>query len=347
MTSTHASPRHSLWQPDTCPIAPDSGAALPALAEDEGFRSALRILDKGGLVAIPTETVYGLAADATDGEAVARIFATKERPGFNPLISHLPSLEAAMAHGWFNDAAMRLARAFWPGPLTLVVPRQPDSAIADLTCAGLETVALRVPDAPLMRALAQALGRPLAAPSANRSGRVSPTSADHVMAELGARIDLIADLGPCRVGVESSVVYCCDNEPVTLLRPGGLATEEIEAALGAPLQRAGIDDHAPSSPGMLTSHYAPGALVRLEAGEVHDGEALLAFGPTLPKGAEKAVAMINLSPDGDLVEAAKGLFSSLRALDREDVHTIAVAPIPSEGLGEAINDRLGRAAAGR
>ena len=333
-----------LWQPETCSVDARSGAALAPLARDAGFGNALDVLGQGGLMAIPTETVYGLAADATNGEAVARIFAAKERPSFNPLISHLPSLPAAERHGHFNADARLLAERFWPGPLTLVVPKQAQSAIADLTSAGLETVALRVPDAPLMRALSHALGRPLAAPSANRSGRVSPTLASHVVEELSGRVDLIADLGPCPVGVESSVVLCVDGLPATLLRPGGLATGDLDAALGRPLARAGSDDEAPASPGMLASHYAPSIPVRLNASEIEQGEALLAFGPVLPDHAERASATLNLSRRGDMLEAAQNLFAHLRALDREGVRAIAVAPVPSEGLGEAINDRLRRAA---
>ncbi|SNY92537.1 translation factor SUA5 [Cohaesibacter sp. ES.047] len=333
-----------LWHPHSFSIDARSGKALEPLADESGFEVACQLLEKGGLVAVPTETVYGLAADATSPAAVARIFAAKDRPSFNPLISHLPSLEAAKAHGQFNEAALRLAKAFWPGPLTLVVPRAPASPIADLTSAGLETVALRVPDAPLMRALAYRLDKPLAAPSANRSGRVSPTTASHVAEELNGRVDLIADLGPCRVGVESSVVLCSGDHPVTLLRPGGIATEALEAALGAPLIKAGTDDQAPSSPGMLSSHYAPSVPVRLNATHINAGEALLAFGPDLPEGSAHAAVILNLSPAGDSFEAAQKLFAGLRTLDRDDVSGIAVAPIPNEGLGEAINDRLRRAA---
>lgn len=331
-----------LWTPDSLVIDPDSGSLIGSVA---GFDAACDCLAQGGLVAIPTETVYGLAADAANGKAVAGIFDAKSRPSFNPLISHLPNLTAAQRHGHFNEAALKLAKAFWPGPLTLVVPKKGDSAIADLTTAGLGSVALRVPDAPLMRALSFALDKPLAAPSANRSGRVSPTHAAHVMEELSGRIDMVADLGPCSVGVESSVVYCADGEPVTLLRPGGLATEAIEACLGQPLARAGSDDQAPTSPGMLTSHYAPSRPVRLNAASARAGEALIAFGPTLPQGAEAAAEIINLSPTGDSLEAAKNLFAALRALDRDEITAIAVAPIPMDGLGEAINDRLKRAAA--
>ncbi|MCV6601908.1 MAG: L-threonylcarbamoyladenylate synthase [Cohaesibacter sp.] len=332
------------WSPPRIEIDPSTGALQ---APVDGFAQAVETLGDGGLVAVPTETVYGLAADACNGAAVAGIFAAKNRPSFNPLISHVPSLEVAQKHGCFNEQALALAKTFWPGPLTLVVPKRPDSPIADLVSAGLETIALRVPDAPLMRALSHALDRPLAAPSANRSGRVSPTSAAHVREELDARIDLIADLGACTVGVESSVVFCVTGQPVTLLRPGGLSSKAIERLIGSSLLRAGADDQSPASPGMLTSHYAPSCPVRLNARSVQPGEALLAFGPDLPDGADQAVAMINLSEIGDDLEAAQALFAGLRALDQKHVSRIAVAPIPDQGLGEAINDRLRRAAAGR
>nr|WP_321462844.1 L-threonylcarbamoyladenylate synthase [uncultured Cohaesibacter sp.] len=333
------------WQPPHFDINPQTGAPGAELASDPGFVSAKAILLAGGLVAIPTETVYGLAADATNAEAVAGIYQAKNRPSFNPLISHLPSLEAACEHGLFNEDGLKLAAAFWPGPMTLVVRKRAESPIADLTSAGLDTVALRVPDSALMRALAHATGKPLAAPSANRSGRVSPTSAAHVAEELGDRIDMIADLGSCRVGVESSVILCVDGAPATLLRPGGISAQQLEAVLGRPLARAGTDDKAPSSPGMMTSHYAPSVAVRLNATEIKAGEALIAFGPHLPLHAERAVEIVNLSPTGDSFEAAQKLFAALRALDRPDISCIAVAPIGNEGLGEAINDRLKRAAA--
>lgn len=336
-----------LWHLKNFVIDPVAGKADPATLADADFEAARSCLEQGGLVAIPTETVYGLAADATNAEAVAGIFAAKNRPSFNPLISHLPSLDAAGQHGVFNDDARLLARHFWPGPLTLVVPKQLDSSIADLTSAGLETVALRVPDAPLMRALSSALGRPLAAPSANRSGRISPTEAAHVVEELNGRIDMIADLGSCRVGVESSVVFCSQDHAPTLLRPGGIAAEDLEAILGRPLRRAGTDDNSPASPGMMTSHYAPSIPVRLNATDIRKGEALLSFGPVLPKNSEHATAHLSLSPEGNNIEAAKNLFAALRSLDRPDISAIAISPISSNGLGEAINDRLKRAAAGR
>ncbi len=333
-----------LWSPTDIVIDPQTGARSEPL---DGFDQAVECLAEGGLMAVPTETVYGLAADATNSAAVAEIFAAKNRPSFNPLISHLPSLEVAQHYGQFNEDALRLAKAFWPGPLTIVVPKQRDSAIADLVSAGLDTIALRVPDAPLMRALSHALDRPLAAPSANRSGRVSPTSAPHVIEELDGRIDMIADLGSCAVGVESSVVFCAPGQPVTLLRPGGLSSEAIEDCLGKPLLRAGSNDQAPSSPGMLTSHYAPSCPVRLNANSVNAGEALLTFGTDLPEGADRANFILNLSEAGNDLEAAQNLFAGLRQLDKDGATSIAVAPIPDDGLGEAINDRLRRAAAGR
>ncbi len=333
-----------LWSPTDIVIDPKTGALSEPL---DGFEQAVECLARGGLMAIPTETVYGLAADATNSTAVAGIFSAKNRPSFNPLISHLPNLEAAQHYGQFNDDALRLAEAFWPGPLTIVVPKQPHSSIADLVSAGLDTIALRVPDAPLMRALSYTLDRPLAAPSANRSGRVSPTSASHVIEELDGRIDVIADLGSCSVGVESSVVFCASEQAVTLLRPGGLSSEAIEDCLGKVLLRAGSDDETPSSPGMLTSHYAPSCPVRLNAVTVNEGEALLAFGPDLPDGSEQASSILNLSVSGNDLEAAQNLFAGLRQLDSNGTSLIAVAPIPDDGLGEAINDRLRRAAAGR
>ena len=321
-------PRPSpIWPPKFCSIDSETGAASPDFAQDYGFVGARDMLANGGLVAVPTETVYGLAADATNARAVAKIFAAKERPSFNPLISHLPNLQAAQEHGHFNEDALKLAEQFWPGPLTLVVPKRPNSPIADLASAGLETIALRVPDAPLMRALSYALGKPLAAPSANRSGRVSPTTAAHVREELSGRVDLIADLGPCRVGIESSVVLCADGAPVTLLRPGGLSQERIEEALGRHIARADTDDAAPTSPGMLSSHYAPSVPVRLNATQIEEGDALLAFGSDMPAHADRAIAVINLSKSGSDLEAAQKLFSfPARPLDREGVNAIAVAP---------------------
>jgi L-threonylcarbamoyladenylate synthase len=315
--------------------------------------AAVAALSAGRLVGLPTETVYGLGADATDGRAVAAIYAAKGRPRFNPLIAHLPDLAAAEAHGLFDDDARRLADRFWPGPLTLVVRRRPESPISDLATAGLDTVALRVPADPVTRAILARFGRPVAAPSANRSGRVSPTSAADVVAELGEAVAEVIDTGATPVGVESTIVGFLGGAPV-LLRPGGVTRAEIEAVIGAPLadprpRTAGDDAHAVpvAAPGMLTSHYAPEAAVRLDATEIAPGEALLTFAGFRPVGAERAGTILDLSPTGDLAEAAAGLFRALRSLDAAGHASIAVAPIPADGLGEAILDRLGRAAAPR
>jgi L-threonylcarbamoyladenylate synthase len=307
-----------------------------------GIAEAARLLGKGGLAALPTETVYGLAADATDARAIARIYEAKGRPAFNPLIAHLPDIEAARRHGLFDAPALALARAFWPGPLTLVVPRAPSSPICDLARAGLETVALRVPDHPAMRAVLQALGRPLAAPSANRSGHVSATSAAHVLADLDGRIDAVLDAGSSPVGVESTIIACLEGAP-RMLRPGGVARGAVEAVIGRSLADAG-EGGAPIAPGMLASHYAPRARLRLDAQAHAPGEAWLGFGPG---GPPDSGAALNLSPAGDMREAAANLFGHLRALDASGLPMIAVAPIPSEGLGEAIRERLMRAAAPR
>ncbi|WP_420411813.1 L-threonylcarbamoyladenylate synthase [Roseibium sp.] len=302
----------------------------------------------GGLVAVPTETVYGLAADATSGTACAKIFAAKGRPSFNPLISHLPSLDAALHHGVFDERALKLAEAFWPGPLTLVVPKTSASEISDLATAGLSTVALRVPSGPVMRYLAETTGRPLAAPSANRSGKISPTRADDVIADLGDALDFVIDAGPCEVGIESTIVGLT-GEDVQLLRPGGVSREAIEQVLQIPVTSrvAEKQPEAPAAPGMLTSHYAPEAQMTLEALEVLPGEALLSFGPESLPGKEKALSEVNLSPSGDLVEAASNLFQAMRSLDSTGAKLIRVQTIPRFGLGEAINDRLRRAAAPR
>jgi L-threonylcarbamoyladenylate synthase len=314
-------------------------------ADEAGLRRAAGILRQGGLVAFPTETVYGLGADATSATAVTGIYAAKERPRFNPLISHLESLEAARAQGRFDAAARALAEAFWPGPLTLVVPAAPACTICDLARAGLDTVGLRVPAHPLARDLLGRVGRPVAAPSANRSGRVSPTTAEHVMADLDGRIDAVIEGGIAEVGVESTIVACLDGPP-RLLRPGGVPRGAIEAVIGRALE-AGPEGSRPVAPGMLASHYAPRARVRLDAVAIRPGEAALLFGATVPDGLEKAVRVENLSPGGDLAEAAAHLFGALRRLDASGAATIAVAPIPGADLGEAINDRLRRAAAER
>jgi L-threonylcarbamoyladenylate synthase len=300
-------------------------------------------LNRGELVAFPTETVYGLGADASNGEAVARIFAAKGRPRFNPLIVHVKDLAEACLHGQFNGKARRLAAAFWPGPLTLVVPRHPSTPISDLVSAGLGTVALRVPDHPVARALLAASNLAIAAPSANRSGHVSATRADHVAADLGDRVSLILDGGPTAHGLESTVLDL-SGDGVVMLRAGAVPLETIEAVLGEPVGRGAPVSAAPRSPGQLKSHYAPRAALRLGATSVAEGEALLAFGPEVPP---TTGPMINLSERGDLIEAAAGLFAALRALDASGVRSIAVMTIPPGGLGEAINDRLQRAAAPR
>lgn len=319
-----------------------------AAEREAAIAAAVTALAAGRLVGLPTETVYGLGADATDGRAVAAIYAAKGRPSFNPLIAHVPDLAGAERHGVFDATARALADAFWPGPLTLVVPKRPDSPISDLASAGLDTIGLRVPANAVTREILARLGRPVAAPSANRSGRVSPTRAEDVVEELGGSVAEVIDDGPTPVGVESTIVAVIDGRP-RLLRPGGVTREAIEAAIGRPLDDEGpiTDDAAPLAPGMLSSHYAPRAGVRLDAGSVAPGEALIAFGSPRPAGWEKASAVFDLSPTGDLAEAAANLFRALRDLDAIGATTIAVAPIPAQGLGEAIVDRLRRAAAPR
>jgi L-threonylcarbamoyladenylate synthase len=317
-------------------------------ADQAAVAAATQVLAAGGLVAFPTETVYGLGADAGNGVAVARLYEAKGRPAFNPLISHVPDIVAARRLGRFDTAAARLAERFWPGPLTLVLPKMPDCPVAELATAGLDTIAVRVPDHAVARDLLIAFGRPVVAPSANRSGHLSPTTAQHVLADLGGRVDLILDGGPTLVGVESTIVACL-GEPM-LLRPGGLARADIEQALGRPLAKhpdVAAEAEAPISPGQFASHYAPRARLRLDVRSLVAGEALLAFGDTLPAGAECATRVLNLSPRGDLIDAAANLFSHLRALDGARPSAIAVMPVPHEGLGEAINDRLARAAAPR
>jgi L-threonylcarbamoyladenylate synthase len=317
--------------------------------EPGAIEEAARILGQGGLVAFPTETVYGLGADATNAAAVAKLYAAKGRPAFNPLIAHVANMAAARALARFDAAAEMLAAVFWPGPLTLVLARSDSCPVAELATAGLDTIAVRVPAHPVARALLGRLGKPVVAPSANRSGHVSPTTADHVLVDLAERIKFVLDGGPTPVGVESTIL-ACPGDHIVLLRPGGVPREAIERALGRRVtawRPAATADPTPLSPGMLASHYAPRAALRLDANAVYPGEALLAFGPSLPPGADHAALALNLSAKGDVVEAAANLFSHLRALDREGVAAIAVMPIPYEGLGEAINDRLARAAAPR
>lgn len=312
------------------------------LAGAAATEAAARALRAGSLVAFPTETVYGLGADAASGEAVARLYAAKGRPAFNPLIAHVGSVEAARQLAVFNADAERLAKAFWPGPLTLVLPRAPDCPVSELATAGLDSIALRVPAHAVSQEILKAFGGAVVAPSANVSGHVSPTTAQHVGADLEGCIHLIVDGGPAPVGIESTIVACL-NEPV-LLRPGGISRDQIEAILGKKLGRNEVsNDEAPLAPGLLESHYAPRARLRLNAESVGKDEALLAFGKPL----QGAAVTQNLSTNGDLIEAAANLFAFLRRLDSPSIRSIAVMPIPNEGLGEAINDRLIRAAAPR
>ncbi len=307
-------------------------------ATSDGIAEAADLLRAGALVAIPTETVYGLAADARNDRAVAAIYAAKNRPAFNPLIVHLPDLAAVARLAVLTPEAERLAAAFWPGPLTLVLPLRPDAGLSPLVTAGLDTVAIRLPAHPVARALLTQAGIPVAAPSANPSGRVSPTRAEHVLAGLSGRIAAVLDGGPCAVGVESTILAL--DGPPALLRPGGVAVEAIEAALGAPLLMPG-DPSTPKAPGQLASHYAPEARVRLNATQAQEGEVLVGFGPI--------AGHLTLSASGDLLEAAANLFHFLREADAlaGPGGAIAFAPVPETGLGRAINDRLRRAAAPR
>ena len=325
-------------------IPPEAGWARRLGTSAAEIERAAQALRQGALVAFPTETVYGLGAIAGDDRAVARLFAAKGRPRFNPLIVHVVDRAAAAPLARWDEIADRLAKHFWPGPLTLVLERLADAPLSPLVSAGGPTVALRAPAHPVAQALLRATALPVAAPSANPAGRASPTTADHVAAGLGQRIDLIVDGGPCPVGLESTVLDVTTSPP-RLLRPGGVtreALEEVIGPLGEPAAEA--DPLRPRSPGRLASHYAPGLPLRLDATSVAADEALLAFGPTPPTGA--AVTM-NLSPGGDLEEAAANLFALLHALDRPGLRAIAVMPIPDRGLGEAIRDRLARAAAPR
>ena len=308
-------------------------------ATPDAIRRAAQALARGEIVAFPTETVYGLAANALDPRAVAKVFTAKERPRFNPLIVHVQGLPEAGEYGLVNEAARKLASAFWPGPLTLVMKRRSTCGIADLVSAGLDTIALRAPAHPVAQALLAKAALPLAGPSANRSGRISPTAAAHVEAELGDRPAMIIDGGPSPLGIESTVVSLVRQEPA-LLRPGAVPREAIERVLDAPLAAANAAERA-ASPGQLPAHYAPMTPLRLHAVAVRADEALLAFGGDVPAGARVTV---NLSKSGNLEEAASKLFGALRELDQAGATAIAVMPIPATGLGEAINDRLRRAA---
>ncbi len=311
-------------------------------ANPAAVRGGAAILNDGGLVAFPTETVYGLGADARSDQAVARIFEVKDRPQFNPLIVHVKDLDAAARYAAFDDQARALAARYWPGPLTLVLPRRADSGLSLLVSAGLDTVALRVPAHACAQALLAAFDGPIAAPSANRSGAVSPTRAEDVAESLGDAVDLIIDDGPCSIGLESTVVDLT-GDTLAILRHGAVTLEMLEAEFGAVADASKLDETAAAvkAPGMLARHYATTLPLRLEANSAAPNEAFLAFGEPVPPGAAKTE---NLSPTGDLSEAAANLFALLRALDRPIYKGIAVAPIPDEGLGRAINDRLRRAA---
>jgi len=316
-------------------------------ATPESIAAAADLLAEGGLVAFPTETVYGLGGDATRERAVARIFEAKGRPHFNPLIVHLAAGWPAEEIAIMDERARRLAAKFWPGALTLVLTRAPGCPISMLASAGLDTVALRTPAHPVAQALLKKAHLPIAAPSANPSGRLSPTEARHVLEGLGGKVDLILDGGKCPGGLESTVVDLSVAE-TRILRPGLVTQEAIEAELGfviaAPVADASAESDEIKSPGMLASHYAPRKPLRLNAAKAEAGEALLAFGPNPPRS---VLASLNLSSKGDLVEAAANLFAYLHRLDASQAHTIAVMPIPEAGLGAAINDRLRRAAAPR
>lgn len=312
----------------------------------DGIARAVGLLADGRLVAFPTETVYGLGADGRSGRAVAALYAAKGRPAFNPLIAHVPDLEAASVEGRFGDDAMRLAEVFWPGPLTLVVPCPDKGRVCDLARAGLNTIGLRAPAHHLARAILKGCGFPVVAPSANLSGRISPTEASDVLCDLDGRIDAVVMGDRTEVGLESTIVSCLGDGP-RLLRPGGIPRDALERVLARPLLDPAHSPQKPVAPGALTSHYAPRAAVRLDVDRVLPEEALLTFGGVRPAGLEGARAMRDLSPNGDLAEAAANLFGYLRFLDSTGAGVIAVTPIPDHGLGEAINDRLRRAAAGR
>jgi L-threonylcarbamoyladenylate synthase len=305
---------------------------------DDGMALAVAALKRGAVIGMPTETVYGLAADASDPKSVAAIYAVKARPSFNPLISHVPSIDMARREGVMDERAEALAKAFWPGPLTLVLPAAPGGRTCELARAGLSTLALRIPAHPLALALLSSFEGPLSAPSANPSGRLSPTRAAEVASELGDAVELVLDGGPCRAGIESTIVSIMPDSPPMLLRPGAIAREDIEAIVG-PLSKPAAPNIV--APGQLQSHYAPRAKIRLGATEAGADEVLLGFGPGAPKHAR------NLSKSGDLVEAAANLYRLLRHLDASGAPTIAIMPVPESGLGEAINDRLRRAAAPR
>lgn len=322
-------------------------------ANDAAIAEAAEYLRVGKLVALPTETIYGLGANALDGVAVARIFAAKGRPQFNPLIVHVPDTDAAETLVVMNDAARAVAARFMPGPLTMILPRRPDAGVSDLCSAGLPTLAIRIPAHPVTQKLLRAAGVPVAAPSANKSGTISPTTPMHVMDSLGDAVDFILAAGPCAVGLESTVLDLSGPDPL-VLRPGVITADDIAAVLGRPVAYdLGDKGDAVKSPGQLLKHYAPNIPVRLNAVDVAPGEALLGFGSLKFMGVRgggfardlPAASLRNLSDTGDLYEAAANLFRMLRDLDRPDHSAIAVMNIPDSGIGLAINDRLKRAAA--
>ncbi|CAD7056568.1 threonylcarbamoyl-AMP synthase [Pseudorhizobium halotolerans] len=313
--------------------------------EEDALHAAVDTLREGLPVALPTETVYGLAADATNPLALTRIYETKGRPRFNPLICHMADFAMAEQHALFDPVSQRLAEHFWPGPLTLILPLKEGTPIHPLATAGLATVGVRVPVG-FAGSVIRRLGRPLAAPSANTSGKVSPTSAQHVAEDLGEKLALIIDGGAAPVGVESTIL-CVEGNTVRLLRPGGVSAEQIEAVTRLPIVRQEAPTATIEAPGMLASHYAPGAPVRLNAVAVGPDEALICFGNQEVAGQNEAAALFDLSPAGDLAEAAANLFDYLKKADAIRPRGIAVAAVPNEGLGEAINDRLARAAAPR
>jgi L-threonylcarbamoyladenylate synthase len=316
-------------------MADKQEAAQIIAADPAGIAAAADLLRAGGLVALPTETVYGLAAPADRAESVAAIYRAKGRPDFNPLIVHVPSVEVARTLADFDERAERLAAAFWPGSLTLVLPLKPTAPIAPAVTAGLKTIALRCPAHPVMAAVLEATGLPLAAPSANRSGGVSPTQAAHVAGSLGGAVSLILDGGPCAAGIESTIVALRAGAAWQILRPGPIAVSQLSAVLGT--EPDAVTSVAIEAPGQLASHYAPGKPVRLGATAAQPDEFLIGFGPVAGE--------LSLSPDGDLAEAAAALYAALHAGSASPRARIAVAPIPDEGIGAAINDRLRRAAA--
>ena len=306
---------------------------------------ACETLAQGLPVAIPTETVYGLAADATNPDAISRIYEMKGRPRFNPLICHIADLDMARRYVDFDPISQKLAEAFWPGPLTLILPMKPASGVHPLASAGLDTLGIRMPEG-FSRAVIKRYGKPLAAPSANISGKISPTSAEHVATDLGGKLALILDAGPAEIGLESTIIKV-DGDEIRLLRPGGLDVADIEKLTGKPVLRSGTAAAAIEAPGMLASHYAPAAAVRLNAVDVKPGEVLIRFGGTALPGEANATLVLNLSPSANLREAAANLFAYMKRADASGAATIAFGPIPSEGLGEAIIDRIERAAAPR